>query len=70
MINRDFEYKGYQIHLNDNRAGVSRCDYEFFPRYSVLINRSGAWIQISACDSKREAVQAVKRYYDTFLKYN
>ena len=67
-MNRDFNYKGYQIHLNDNRAGVSRCNYEFIPRYSVLINHAGTWMQVAACDSKREAVQAIKRY--TFLKYN
>ena len=70
MMNKDFEYKGYQVHLNDNRAGVSRCNYEFIPRYSVLINHAGIWIQVSCADTKKEARQDIKRYYDTFLKYN
>lgn len=68
-LNRDFTYKGWQFHLNDNRHGISKCNYEFFPKYKLMLYDIDRWEQIAAVNTKKEAMQYAKQYYYEVLKF-
>lgn len=67
-LNRDFTYKGWHFHLNDNRHGISKCNKFFFARYKLMLYDIDEWIQITYVDTKKEAMQYAKQYYYEVLK--
>lgn len=62
MKNNDFSIRGYRFHLNDNRVLISKYNYEFFPKYKLLVLEGGAWNTISCVDTKAEARAEALRY--------
>lgn len=60
MKNRYFTYKGIQFHLNDNGR-----HNEFEGKYILLFWNEGRerWQQIINCNTKKEALNYVKRNY-------
>lgn len=59
-MNRDFTYKGIKFHLNDNWNGANR---EFEGKYQLLFWHEGyeRWQQICTVDTKKEAMEYVRR---------
>ena len=60
------KYLGVEYSLSDNRAFISKRNYEFFPRYKLLIKRPAPgggfmWIQYTTVNSIKEAKQFIKR---------
>lgn len=74
-INRDFKMFGIKFHLNDNRNGILKCNYEFFPKYRLMeyceewkYDRKthkyvGQWIGIANVNTKKEAIKYIIRNY-------
>lgn len=67
---RDFSYKGHNFHLNDNRTGISKANYEFFPKYKLLYYDIDRWIEIGCFDTKAQAKEFARRYYLEVLQFN
>ena len=65
-INRNFEMFGIKFHLNDNRIGISKCNYEYFPKYKLLVYDGviGRWEQFACVNTKKEAKELIKRMYE------
>lgn len=70
QVIRDFNYKGYKFHLNDNRKGISKANYEFFPKYKLLYYDIDRWIAIGCFDTKAQAKEFARRYYLEVLQFN
>ena len=78
-INRSFKMYGIEFYLNDNRNGISKCNYEFFPKYQLMEfcpewtydrkthKHIGQWIQIASVNTKKEAIDFIKRNYKLTL---
>lgn len=62
MMNRDFTYKGIKFHLNDN-IGTEVRYWE--GKYELLFWHEGyeRWMQICTVDTKKEAMEYVKKNY-------
>lgn len=60
MKNRGFIIHGVKFWLNDNRALISKSNYEFFPKYKLMIDRGG-WMETGYCfDTKKSAMEYAK----------
>lgn len=70
QVIRDFSYKGYKFHLNDNRKGISKTNYEFFPKYKLLLFDIDRWVQIACVDTKQEGKAFARRYYLEVLRFD
>lgn len=62
-MKRNFKYRNLECNLNDNRHGISKCNYEFFPKYKLMIGTKTSWIEECCCNTKREALEYMKRNY-------
>lgn len=67
---RDFTYKKYKFYLNDNRTGISKANYNLFPRYKLLMYDGDKWINIGCVSTKQEGRALARRYYLGVLQYN
>ena len=56
------KYLGITYHLSDNRKGISKCNYEFFPKYRLLVYRKHLqdYICYSYVDSKKQAREFIR----------
>lgn len=59
-VKRNFIYKGEEWNLNDNRNGISKGNWEFFPKYRLMLYRFNCWECITCVETKREAIQYIK----------
>lgn len=66
---RDFAYRGYKFHINDNRAGISRANYDIFPRYKLIMHYGDKWINIGCANTKQDCKEIARRYYLDVLQY-
>ncbi|MBP5461947.1 MAG: hypothetical protein J6Y20_07470 [Lachnospiraceae bacterium] len=63
LKNTEFSCIGIHWALNDNRHGVSKANYIFFPKYKLLRWMPGecAWLDEGASfDTKKDAVEWIK----------
>lgn len=67
---RDFAYRGYKFHINDNRTGISNANYNLFPRYNLLLYAGDKWINIGCANTKRDCKAIAMRYYLDVLQYD
>ena len=67
---RDFTYRGCKFHLNDNRAGISKANYNLFPRYKLLLLAGDKWINIGCVSTKQDGRALARRYYLDVLQYD
>lgn len=63
-MNKEFKYKDTLFHLNDNRLPNGKTP-EYEGKYTLLMWHEGyeKWICKCTVDSKKEAVEYVKRNY-------
>lgn len=61
---RDFKYKGFKFHLNDNGSPNSSWR-EYEGKYDLLCYNDAynRWESITKVDTKKEALIFVKEYY-------
>lgn len=62
-MKKDFVYKGLECFLNSNHIWKEKYDYEFTPKYTLLIKRGGSYIPETHVDTKKEALQYMKENY-------
>ena len=68
---RDFSYRRYKFHISDNRAGISKANYDLFPRYKLLMyDGDNKWINIGCVSTKQEGRALARSYYIDVLQYN
>ena len=66
----NFKYLGHEWNLNDNRVGISKCNYEFFPKYKLLhYLGSGEWESCGYVNTKKEAMQLARECVNGVFKY-
>lgn len=65
MKHMDFTYKGTLFHLNDNRIGISKSNYDMFPKYRCLMYDEfmDEWRHVGNFDTKKEAIEYIKKQY-------
>ena len=63
---QDFAYKGIKFHLNDNRGGISKCNYEYFPKYNCMmwVQWFHRWQSIGKFNTKAEAMAYIKENWN------
>lgn len=55
-------YKSIKYYLSDNRKGINKCNYEFFPKYRLLVYREHLqdYICYAYVNSKKEAREFIQ----------
>lgn len=67
---RNFKYLGHEWNLNNNRIGISKANYEFFPKYKLMhYLGSGKWESCGYVNTKKEELQLARKYVNEILKY-
>lgn len=63
-MNTEINYKGFKFNLNNNRIGISRSNYELFPKYKVLVfyESEGKWFSIGNAETKKEAKEIIRQW--------
>lgn len=67
---RNFKYLGHEWNLNDNRQGISKANYEFFPKYKLLLHDIDGWKEIGCVSTKQEGKALAKALYNSVLKFD
>lgn len=68
-VNPDFTVRGVHFYLSDNRVGISKVNYEFFPKYKVLMHVPGLnwkpdeWHEVCCVNTKKEAIEYIESWF-------